>query len=397
MRKIFILLTLGFTSLLHPWGGLSAAGNEYLKYFRTDSAYVYSWNSTAGDWVPASVQQFLYDDGILTNITTYNYTTRAEQGRSDHSYNNAGLLESVVNYYFSNGWIASTRNLYTYNSLDQVSEIRVQKYTNSSWIDDRVQMNYFYDISGNLTEYQMIYLRNNEWTLPTTDYSYYDDEGKLIRREAVYSSGITDYRILYSYTEFSLLSEMFAQYPATGDWNNLWKADYQYNPCGLKISQVQYAGSGSTWIPNTRTVSFTWFKPDLYPERRIAICHNGKTLNLRTNAVQEHLDHGDCLGPCPGLDGSAADMNGNTADMLPMQPFTVFPNPAGEQITVANRKGEEFAFTKIELLDFRGNVLRTIKAANEEQVSIPRDGLAGGQYFLRVYAGEVYNLLVIFR
>lgn len=397
MMKRLKILILASVSLIYPMLMVSAEGNEYLKYFRTDSAYVYSWNSSTGDWVPASVQQFQYDNGRLMNIITSDYTTRAGQGRSDYSYNTDGLPESVVNYYYSNGWVAATRNLYTYNHLGQVTEIRVQKYTNSSWTDDRIQMNYVYNISGNVTEYQMIYLRNNEWTLPTTDYSYYDDEGRLIRREAIYPSGQTDYLINYSYTEFSLLTEMYAQYPVSGGWNNLWKAEYQYNPCGLKISQVQYAGSGSGWVPNTKTVSFSYFKPELYPERRITVCHNGKTTSIKITVVQQHLNHGDCLGPCPGSEKSGSNDDSNSISMHPGQPFTVYPVPAGDMMTVAMLKGEESALTKIELLDFRGNILRTINAAGEDRVSVPRDGLAGGQYFLRVYAGEVYSLLVIFR
>ncbi|MRR21554.1 T9SS type A sorting domain-containing protein [bacterium] len=397
MRKLFIILHLSFISLLFPWIGLSAAADDYLNYFRTDSAYVYNWNSSAGTWVPVSVQQFQYDNGILLNIYSSDYTTRALQGRSEYAYNSEGLPESVVNYYYSGGWVAASRNLYFYNTLGQVSEIRVQKYSNNSWNDDRIQMNYVYNISGNVTEYQMIYRRNNEWTLPTTDYSYYDEAEKLIRREAIYPSGETDYQILYSYTRFNLLSEMYAQYPGSGGWNNLWKADYQYNPCGLKISQVQYAGSGPDWIPNTKTVSFTYFKPELYPARRVAICHKGETLIVIKFAVQEYLDRGDCIGPCPEIDGSEGNENGDIASMLPEQPFIVYPNPAGEHITVSLRKGQEPDFTRIELLDFRGTVLRTINTFGEEQVTIPRDGLAGGQYFLRVYAGEVYNLLVVFR
>jgi Secretion system C-terminal sorting domain len=397
MRKISTLLHLALISLLYPWQGLSAAGDEYLKYFRTDSAYVCSWNSSDSTWVPASVQLYQYDKGRLMNIFTYDYTNRAEQGKSEYSYNTEGLIESVVNYYYSNGWVPATRNLYTYNPLGQVSEIRIQKNTNSSWTDDRIQMNYVYNSSGKVTEYQMIYWRNNEWTPPTTDYSFYDDTEKLIRREAVYSSGIIDYRIHYTYTECNLLSEMYAQYPGTVGWNNLWKADYQYNPCGFKISQVQYTGSGSDWIPNTKTISFTYFKPELYPWRRVPICHKGRTIIVSINAVKAHLNHGDCLGPCHGSDGSDDNENRRRSSFIPDRPFSVYPNPASDRITIDLRKGGESDFTKIELLDFRGNVIRTINVFDEEQVTIPRDGLAGGQYFLRVIAGEVYNLMVIFK
>ena len=400
MRKISFYITyvaaaivLLFLDTLH----LEGAGSEYDKYFRTDSAHVYAWDIPTSSWIPTSVQLYTYDQGKIVRVLTVNYVTRANQAKTEYLYNIDGLLEIEINYTYNNGWVDLTRNLYSYDPYGRYAEIRIQKWLNSDWVDDRVQQNYLYDEFDRQLEFQAIYLRNNIWSDPTTDYSYYSSDNRLVRREAIYYTGATDYQIIYNYNVAGLLSEAYAQYPSGAGWNNWWLAEYVYNQCGLRISQVRSVGSGTEWVPASKIINFTYFKPELYPSRRIAVCHNGKTLTIRTNAVLVHLNHGDCLGPCPGDDVSAADLNGNTAAMLPAPPFTVYPNPAGERMTVALNRGEEAGFTKIELLDLKGNLLRTITASGEEQVSIPRDGLAGGQYFLRVYAGEVYSLMVIFR
>ena len=34
---------------------------------------------------------------------------------------------------------------------------------------------------------------------------------------------------------------------------------------------------------------------------QVTICHSGTTLNVNSNAVQVHLDHGDTLGECTTL------------------------------------------------------------------------------------------------
>lgn len=400
MRKIPIYITyvaaaivLLFTDTMR----LEGAGSEYDKYFRTDSAHVYAWDITTNSWIPASVQLYSYHQGKPVRVLTVNYATRANQAKTEYLYNSDGLMGSEINYIYNNGWVELTRNLYSYDQFGRYAEIRIQKWLNSEWVDDRLQKNYVYDEYDRQLEFQAIYLRNNIWSDPTTDYSYYNSDNRLVKREAIYYNGVTDYQILYNYGDAGLLSEAFAQYPSGTGWINWWLAEYVYNQCGLRISQIRSVGSGSGWVPASKIIQFTYFKPELFPSRRITVCHNGKTLAIRTNAVQVNLNHGDCLGPCPGTGSSAVDLNANAATMLPMQPFTVYPNPAGEVMTVTLNRGEETGFIKIELLDLRGNLLRTITASGEAQVSIPRDGLAGGQYFLRVYAGEVYSLMVIFR
>lgn len=379
----------------YPFAISYSAIDEYLNFFRTDSAYVYNWNAINGEWIPASIQKYNYDGGRLLNVVMVSYTSRTEQAKVEYQYDVDGLLSSATNYAYNNGWLPSIRNLYSYDSQSRISEIRVQKISGTDWVDDRLQLNYVYDAQGKVTEFQMIYWRNDQWTLPTTDHSYYDSNNKLIRREATYSTGITDYQIIYTYDLFNLLSEMYAQYPSSGSWNNLWKTDYQYNPCGLKISQVQYAGSGSSWIPNTLTVNYTYFKPDLCPEKKLPMCHNGKTIIVKKTVVQNRLDHGDCLGPCADGKGSIAVKMKSGVTEQPAVPFTIYPVPATDHITVA-RNGYDSNISKVELIDMYGHILRSEIVSDDGEVVIPRNGLISGQYLVRIHGDQVYSMIIIF-
>ena len=397
MRKVGNILVI----LIVIWSlsgiKVSGAASELLKYFRTDSAYVYSWNSVNSSWAPASVQLYGYSGGRITNLLAVDYTTRANQNKTEYLYNLAGQLEYEVNYYFDGIWKESTRNVYSYDEQNRISVIHIQKWINSDWADDRIQQNYVYDEYGRQTEFQAIYWRNGAWTSPTTDYSYYDPDGNLIRREAIYYTGRTDYQVIYTYNQFDVLSEAYSQYPGAvaGAWQNWWLVNCQYSNCIIKQSQIQYIGSGTQWIPGTRTEYFTYFRPELWTDGKVPVCRNGKTKYVDKNAVQNRLDHGDCLGPCPGTEGSSGVIKGSGVQMSKNIPFTIYPNPASERVTIKQKKNDA-EISKVELMDMNGNLLRSESACNTGEVTIERGGLISGQYIVRIYGEQVYNLIVVF-
>jgi hypothetical protein len=374
---------------------VSGAGNELSKYFRTDSAHVYSWNSVESSWIPGSVQMYGYNNGRITYLLTLDYTTRAEKNKTEYLYNQAGLLENEVNYYFDGAWKESTRNVYYYDGQNRVSEIHIQKWINSAWVDDRIQSNYIYDEYGRQTEFQASYWRNNAWTSPTTDYSYYDQEGNLIRRVAIYFTGGTDYRIIYTYNQSDVLAEAYSQYPGVTGWQNWWLVNYQYDDCRFKISQVQYTGSGTEWLPGTKVVNYSYFRPELYPYPNVPVCHNGMTMYVIKKVLKRHLAHGDCLGSCFETKKSLSDPKGVTTGTPSQIPFTVYPNPASERITVV-RNGYDAEIFKVDIMDMNGNLLRSQTVSDSGEVTIERGRLISGQYIVRIHGEQIYNLIVVF-
>jgi len=50
----------------------------------------------------------------------------------------------------------------------------------------------------------------------------------------------------------------------------------------------------TTAVPTTTTTTTTTPAP-----RKVAVCHRGKTIMVDASAVDQHLAHGDSLGPCP--------------------------------------------------------------------------------------------------
>lgn len=379
-----------------PLTEVSAADPDITKYIKTDSTHVYSWSSTENGWIPSSVQLYTYNAGRVIRILTLNYTTRAEQSKTEYSYNAAGLADTITNFSFNNGWTALTRNVVFYDLQKRITEIWIQKWTSGIWMDDRKQNNYVYDEFSRLLEFKSIYWRSNTWTQPSIDYSYYDEQGKLIRREAFNPNGSLDYQVICNYDGTNLLSEMYAQYPSGTGWQKWWLMNYQYDECGFKISQVQYAGSGTEWIPNTKVVNYSYFKPDLYPDPMVPVCHYGKTMYVIKKVLKRHLAHGDCLGPCPETKGSQSELKGAATEKLSEVPFTIYPNPASERITVL-RNGYDHGIWKVDILDMTGNLLRSETVSGSGEVTIERGGLVSGQYIVSIRGDQIYNLIVVFK
>jgi hypothetical protein len=376
-----------------PFTEVTSADPDITKYIKTDSAYVYSWNSTESVWVPSSVQLYAYKDGKVTRILTLNYATRSEQFKTEYAYNAASLADTVTNYSFNNGWTALTRNVIFYDLQQRVSEIWIQKRINGAWSPDRKQMSYVYDDNNRQLEFQSIYWRNNAWTLPSFDYSYYDEQGKLIRREAFNPNGSVDYQVICNYDRTNLLSEMYSQYPTGTGWQNWWLVNYQYDGCGFKISQVQYAGSGTEWIPGTKTVIYSSFRPELYPEKKIPVCHKGHTIIVSNNALNAHLAHGDCPGECLNEKGRN-DRRLNTDEAVNKTfPFVIYPNPATEKVNIRLTDTECPVF-RIELLDFNGRMIRSFNPGNQAEFTLDLTGLKSGNYVLRVTSDMIYSTVI---
>lgn len=369
---------------------------NYKNYFRSDSTHVFSWDATLNNWILSSSQVYYYNaDGKLNSVIEKSLVTGSYLSKTEYSYNDKGLLIELTFYKWNSTWIPTGRNLISYNENDKISEAIVEIYKTPVWINNRVQKNYKYDQEGRLTEFQMVYWINNAWSLPTTDYSTYDEAGRLIKRVALYTNGNTDYQILYNYDTNGLRSEMYAQYPSGAGWFNWWLYNFQYNDCGSQIKQIQYKGVLTDWILQTKTVSYISFNSEAFPGKKIPVCHKGNTIYVSKNALKAHLAHGDCIGECTVE--KKDDRNGyNEKEKPEKQPFTIYPNPARDKITIKFERDECKEAQRVELTDFYGKLIKTYNIKDNGDLTIYRGNLLSGKYYIRLVGKEVYSAVVIF-
>lgn len=150
--------------------------------------------------------------------------------------------------------------------------------------------------------------------------------------------------------------------------------------------------------------------------RHVMICHyntpTGTYYNLcqRAQLVQEHLDHGDRLGhcsyplPCSGSydyqvwsgHSEQDEMNEvqapevNISEHSSIQEFTVFPNPANEQI-ILKFNTEENTSVEWRLIDLSGNLLlagRSLVLSREFYKTVDVSKIQSGMYFVQVTNGQ---------
>ena len=77
-------------------------------------------------------------------------------------------------------------------------------------------------------------------------------------------------------------------------------------------------------------------------------------------------------------------------------PFTIYPNPARERITIKFEKDECKDLRRVELTDFYGKLVKSFNIKDNSDLTIYRGNLHSGKYYIRLIGKEVYSAVVIF-
>jgi len=75
--------------------------------------------------------------------------------------------------------------------------------------------------------------------------------------------------------------------------------------------------------------------------------------------------------------------------------YIVYPNPFTDYTTI--KLSDTVQTGKIELIDIHGRIVRTIDNVNSNSVTIHRENLPSGIYFIRVHSDKNYVKKVIIR
>ncbi len=128
-------------------------------------------------------------------------------------------------------------------------------------------------------------------------------------------------------------------------------------------------------------------------KNKVYICHNvannPHTICVNKNAIPAHLNHGDFLGPCSGVNCDGLSKMGKTSQPIVIHDFEVYPNPFTEELQVQVKLNGESRIT-ITLLDLHGRHMIPPKQIDHEGDGVHREtilttGLPNGMYYLRIY------------
>lgn len=392
MKKLMVCFV-GILMGLITYSKESETQNIYLK---TDSTHLYLWNPSANLWEINSVQYFKYEKGgNLSSFITKSISSSSNISKSEYIYDANGLLITETSFIWNNEWIPYSRNLTSYDNYGKCKEIVVQNWESGNWINIRLDKYNNYDLNGNIISFEIYDWIETAWVYHLTDYWYYDTSNKLIKRAAILPDSSVYYKILYCYNENGKRTEMYAQFASGNNWINSWRQTYAYNECGNQKEQIDYYGNGPEWVLSTKTIYFDSFNYSGNFGNKIPICHNGHTIYVSKDAVKAHLAHGDCLGECT-VEKKNKERNFNEFENQSKQPFTIYPNPAREKFIIKFENEDPNESKKVEFTDSYGKLLKAFNFKGNSDLTIYRNNLPKGTYYIRVIGKVTYSQIVIF-
>lgn len=363
--------------------------NPYFR-FVTDSVYTYSYNRISSTYELKFITYNFYSDG-LPDSTIIKSADRNPVSKTINNYDGALLL--VVMTYNADGvnWLPSQRQELFYDSSQRLRTRVVTVWRTDRW-ENLNTFTYSYDDKDNLIVYHRDYWYNGTWTDFSTDSLFYDHRSFLTERSVrLTATGQYYTRMLYHNTFTGLkLSQTRQDYQGLS-WVNKAKTRYIYNRCGTLTNTYGEIWSNGNWEPDSRTDIY--YHHELLPgRRRVPVCHKGQTLYVHVSQLASHLDHGDCPGECydPDDDTEAPPHPSNRGRRVP---FTVFPNPAIDYVTI-RMDDQECPVSGIELMDYLGRPVKKTAVNGEEVITIDLGSLSSGSYILRIISDTVYSTVI---
>ena len=216
-------------------------------------------------------------------------------------------------------------------------------------------------------------------------------------------TGITETRVsdneifrqeFYSYDKNALLLERLVQVKNNNDiWENTLRVEYVYDRYDRLIKRFNQSWINGAWADDVMRVYH--YESDRTPKAEI--CHKGHTICVSVNAIRAHLAHGDYPGKCKVCETETASGNLKSASVQTFSDsesnIAVYPNPFNDKVFIT--LNEDHAFSRIEIFDYTGKLVRSIDNPDQGEIMLDMGDLPKGIYFLRATGAEIYSTKLI--
>jgi len=371
----------------------SASGFEF-KTVR-DSVHIFTFNQQNNSWDFAGADYYFYTDRLVSGVLNKN-GNRIPVTKVDYSYNNGLTTEANLFLFLDGNWVNDQHHTYYYDDYNILTDRVTEKWYTDHW-QNLNWFNYSYNDNNQLLLYNRKVWSNNNWLEYSLDRLVYDTGNRLIER-VVTRAPSDEYfiRTLYQYDEFGRRLYQIRQNFISGEWVNITRVTFIYDQCWNQKETITENWINSVWQNASRTVNFFHYETgDLTGIKKVPVCFKGVTHYIKKTLIDSFVRRGACLGECkPAKSGQSVKEEQSRSQSVAI-PFIVFPNPAHEKVTVAP-KGDDFVISRVELVDWNGNILRIVERPDSGEITILREGLISGQYVLRVHGDRVFSLVVVF-
>lgn len=396
MKKIYLLAfvcLVGFS--LYSQRGNGGLVNK--PVLRTDQIIEYTWDTEKSEWAIKNgiKYNYTYENGEIQELTTSDYFTGIPISRMIHSYSPEKILkETIYQSWVSGIWINTRRDLWFSNDEGLTVEALIQLWQNDTWVNRIRYTDYQYD-NRRLLQYTYQTWINGQWINSFYDSWQYDERGILVLREQI-RVNIPINKFIYLVDENNFRQSLTLFNWINGAWLENNRRLYEYNQCGRTTAVVHQLYKDGNWVNSTRQeYIYSLSTENIKSGVKVPVCHNGHTIYISKNALKAHLAHGDCIGECT-VEKIPDRRSFDEKEKQEKPPFTIYPNPAREKITIKFDKDECKDAKRLELTDFYGKLINSYNIKDFSDLTIYRDNLVSGRYFIRLVEKEVYSAVVIF-
>ena len=293
-----------------------------------------SWGGNPGDWQNLNKNIYSYDsNGYMTNDLTLKWdipsSTMQNLKQNNYVNNPDGTVSQMITQSWDNvsgSWGNSAKYSYTYNSSNNVQSLLEESWITGNWQNESMttytytdnhltnsikqiwyvqslswhnynQLNYTYDINGNVTIMTSQYYYNDIWANSTRNsYTYNTQNQVLINYENAWSNGgwWSSRKYVNSYASGILYNTLSYSYTVPSQFQMLiGQNNYTNNSNGTVsqlVSQTWTATSSSTgYYTNSRRLTYNYDPElaitDFENQNSVTIYPNPTTdiVNVKTN------------------------------------------------------------------------------------------------------------------
>lgn len=356
----------------------------------------YTRDDVTNAWQLSAIMDYnYYPEGKQESLVKYDAATNDSISRVDYNYTSAGLLNDyVVSLWDGGSWRPDTKYSYTYTSEGKAGQ-RILRWNGTAWTASRLDTLFQYDMNGLLIRSENFRWKDNEWQKDHTIYYENSPTGKLALKYSLSEAGEYLSQVFYLYDAYDRLSEMYAQFYREGVWENGWRRVYSYDRCSVLKSLVRQSWDGEKWVDILMSEfehSVFWNGPS---DGKVNICYNGKSMTVSVNVLDVFLKKGACIGICEEeLLLEANEDTGAESGSVTDTPYSVFPNPASDIVTVRSVNGLTM-ITGVDLITMHGEVVRSLRYDDVPEVTVNIQDLKPGRYFVVISGGADWSSAIV--
>lgn len=356
-----------------------------------DSVYYSEYNSLTGEMDYSGANYNYYSEKILDSTYTAD-KTGAITAKSVYTYFDGMLMEALSSVVNQGIMVPNQKRVFTHDGSNRAATALVTKWKEGQW-ENLNWFTYTYDGSNRLIVYRRKFWQNNAWTDFSIDSLFYNELGWLTeRRVTSVPTGKFITRKLYNYNMYGRKTIETRQDFTNNVWTNVSRIYYYYNNCGTLTTTLTERWHDGLW--QKESSSETFYTTEVMPGyRRFPVCNNGKTIFVRISKLQKFLDKGACPGICLNNE-TANDLKSEAVETRSVSiPFVVYPNPAGESVSI-RMKDPDCPALRIELLDYSGRLIIASEPESQEITTLNLSSLRAGSYIVRVTSDTVYSTVI---